>query len=61
MSAVPRCARWSTLIELVAAGGHLSVTEAARSLGVYEATSRRDLDRLAETRLSGPRPLVAVF
>jgi DeoR/GlpR family transcriptional regulator of sugar metabolism len=61
MSAVSHCERWNTLIELVAAGGHPSVAEAARSLGIHEATSRRDLDRLAETRLSGPRPLVAVF
>ena len=44
MSAVSRYERWNTLIELVAAGGHLSVSEAARSLGVSEATIRRDLD-----------------
>jgi DeoR family transcriptional regulator, aga operon transcriptional repressor len=51
MSAVSRYERWNTLIELVAAGGHLSVTEAARSLGVSEATIRRDLDQLAEQRM----------
>jgi DeoR family transcriptional regulator of aga operon len=51
MSAVSRYERWNTLIELVAAGGHLSVTEAARSLGVSEATIRRDLDQLADQRM----------
>jgi DeoR family transcriptional regulator of aga operon len=51
MSAVSRYERWNALIELVAAGGHLSVTDAARSLGVSEATIRRDLDQLAEQRM----------
>jgi DeoR family transcriptional regulator, aga operon transcriptional repressor len=51
MSTVSRYERWTTLIELVAAGGHLSVTEAARSLGVSEATIRRDLDQLADQRM----------
>ena len=35
----------------MAAGGHLSVSEAARSLGISEATIRRDLDQLAEQRM----------
>jgi DeoR family transcriptional regulator of aga operon len=51
MSAASRYERWNTIIELVAAGGHLGVTEAARSLGVSEATIRRDLDQLAEQRM----------
>src|ERR1700739_969293 len=51
MSAVSRYERSNTLVELVAAGGHLSVTEAARALGVSEATIRRDLDQLADQRM----------
>ena len=43
--------RWNALLDLVAASGHLNVTDAARALGVSEATIRRDLDLLAEQRM----------
>jgi DeoR family transcriptional regulator of aga operon len=56
MSAVSRYERWNTLIELIAADGHLSVTEAARSPGVSEVTIRRDPDQLAEDAASGSQP-----
>ena len=46
-----RYERWNTLLELVAADGHLSVAAAAQTLGVSEATIRRDLDQLAGQRM----------
>jgi DeoR family transcriptional regulator of aga operon len=48
---VSRYERWNTLLDLVAANGHLNVTGAAQALGVSEATIRRDLDKLAEQRM----------
>jgi DeoR family transcriptional regulator of aga operon len=48
---VSRYERWNTLLDLVAANGHVSVTEAAQELTVSEATIRRDFDQLAEQRL----------
>ena len=46
-----RYERWNTLLELVAADGHLNVAAAAHQLGVSEATIRRDLDQLASQRM----------
>jgi DeoR family transcriptional regulator, aga operon transcriptional repressor len=48
---VSRYERWNSLLDLVAANGHLSVTEAAHALSVSEATIRRDFDQLAEQRM----------
>ena len=48
---VSRYERWHSLLELVAADGHLNVSAAAEALGVSEATIRRDLDQLARQRM----------
>ena len=42
-----RYRRWNELLELLAVAGQLQVEEAAKALGVSEATVRRDLDELA--------------
>ncbi|MGI8665078.1 MAG: DeoR/GlpR family DNA-binding transcription regulator [Jatrophihabitans sp.] len=46
-----RYQRLTTLLELLAAAGHVSVDEAAEQLAVSPATVRRDLDSLAGQRL----------
>ena len=43
--------RWNELLDLMPADGQLSVADAARQLGVSQATIRRDLDQLAEQQL----------
>jgi DeoR family transcriptional regulator of aga operon len=48
---VPRDARWTALLDLLAAQGRLDVEEAAEALHVSVATIRRDLDQLAEQQL----------
>ena len=46
-----RYRRWNELLELLAAAGQLQVEEAAKALGVSEATVRRDLDELASQQM----------
>ena len=46
-----RYRRWNELLELLAAEGQLQVEEAAKALGVSEATVRRDLDELASQQM----------
>ncbi len=46
-----RYRRWNELLELLAAAGQLQVEEAAKALGVSEATVRRDLDELARQQM----------
>jgi len=46
-----RYARWNGLLEMLAAGGQLTVTDAAARLGVSTATIRRDLDELARQQM----------
>ena len=46
-----RYQRWNALLDLLPGDGQLSVTDAARALGVSEATIRRDLDQLARQQL----------
>ena len=46
-----RYQRWNALLDLLSGDGQLSVAEAARALGVSEATIRRDLDQLARQQL----------
>ena len=46
-----RYRRWNELLELLAAAGQLQVEEAAKALGVSEATVRRDLDELATQQM----------
>ncbi len=46
-----RYRRWNELLELLAAAGQLQVEEAAKALGVSEATVRRDLDQLASQQM----------
>jgi DeoR family transcriptional regulator of aga operon len=46
-----RYRRWNELLELLAAQGQLQVEEAAKALGVSEATVRRDLDELASQQM----------
>src|ERR1700733_6210532 len=46
-----RYRRWNELRELLAAEGQLQVEEAAKALGVSEATVRRDLDELARQQM----------
>jgi len=46
-----RYRRWNELLELLAAEGQLQVEEAAKALGVSEATVRRDLDELARQQM----------
>jgi DeoR family transcriptional regulator, aga operon transcriptional repressor len=48
---VTRYRRWNELLELLAAAGQLQVEEAAKALGVSEATVRRDLDELASQQM----------
>ncbi len=43
--------RWNGLLDLLPGDGQLTVDEAARALGVSEATIRRDLDELARQQL----------
>ena len=46
-----RYQRWNALLELLPGDGQLSVTEAAKALGVSQATIRRDMDQLARQQL----------
>ena len=46
-----RYRRWNELLELLAVAGQLQVEEAAKALGVSEATVRRDLDELARQQM----------
>ena len=46
-----RYQRWNALLDLLPGDGQLTVAEAARALGVSEATIRRDLDQLAKQQL----------
>ena len=39
--------RWNELLDLLPGDGQLTVAQAARQLGVSQATIRRDLDQLA--------------
>jgi DeoR family transcriptional regulator of aga operon len=48
---VSRDARWTSLLDLLAAHGRLDVEEAATALNVSAATIRRDLDQLAEQQM----------
>ena len=48
---MPRYQRWNALLDLLPGDGELTVAEAARALGVSEATIRRDLDQLAKQQL----------
>jgi len=48
---VTRYQRWNALLDLLPADGQLTVTQAARQLGVSQATIRRDLDQLAQQQL----------
>ncbi len=43
--------RLTTLLEMIAVQGHVTVAEVTERLGVSRATARRDLDSLAEQRL----------
>ncbi len=46
-----RYRRWNELLELLAVTGQLQVEEAAKAVGVSEATVRRDLDELASQQM----------
>ena len=48
---MPRSARWTALLEMIAASGRVEIDDAARQLAVSPATVRRDLDELAEQQL----------
>jgi DeoR family transcriptional regulator of aga operon len=48
---VDRYARWNALIELLAGNGRVTVAGAAVTLGVSEATIRRDFDQLARQQM----------
>jgi DeoR family transcriptional regulator, aga operon transcriptional repressor len=48
---VSRYQRWNDLLDLLPGDGQLTVTEAARALGVSQATIRRDMDQLARQQL----------
>jgi DeoR family transcriptional regulator of aga operon len=48
---VSRYQRWNALLDLMPGDGQLSVAEAARALGVSQATIRRDMDSLARQQL----------
>jgi DeoR family transcriptional regulator of aga operon len=48
---VTRYQRWNALLDQMAADGQLTVVEAARALGVSQATIRRDMDQLARQQL----------
>lgn len=43
--------RWNALLDMVAVNGHLTVGEAAHTLGVSSATIRRDLEQLARQQM----------
>ncbi|HTX26327.1 MAG TPA: DeoR/GlpR family DNA-binding transcription regulator [Streptosporangiaceae bacterium] len=46
-----RYERWNALLDLLPGDGQLTVAQAASSLGVSQATIRRDLDQLARQQL----------
>ena len=46
-----RYQRWNALLDLLPGDGQLTVAEAAESLGVSQATIRRDMDQLARQQL----------
>jgi DeoR family transcriptional regulator of aga operon len=48
---VSRYERWNALLDLLPGDGQLTVDQAARRLGVSQATIRRDLDQLAKQQL----------
>jgi DeoR family transcriptional regulator of aga operon len=48
---VSRYERWNALLDLLPGDGQLTVTQAAKQLGVSQATIRRDLDQLAQQQL----------
>jgi len=48
---VSRYQRWNELLDLMPGDGQLTVAEAAKALGVSQATIRRDLDQLAGQQL----------
>ena len=48
---MPRSARWTALLEMIAASGRVEIDDAARRLAVSPATVRHDLDELAEQQL----------
>ena len=50
-SPMPRSARWTTLLEMIANDGVVEIDDAAMRLDVSPATVRRDLDQLAAQQL----------
>jgi DeoR family transcriptional regulator of aga operon len=48
---VSRYQRWNALLDLLPGDGQLTVAQAAESLGVSQATIRRDMDQLARQQL----------
>jgi DeoR family transcriptional regulator, aga operon transcriptional repressor len=48
---VSRYQRWNALLDLLPSDGQLTVAEAARQLGVSQATIRRDMEELARQQL----------
>src|ERR1700731_5409900 len=48
---VSRYQRWNALLDLLPGDGQLTVTDAAKALGVSQATIRRDMDQLARQQL----------
>jgi DeoR family transcriptional regulator, aga operon transcriptional repressor len=48
---VSRYQRWNALLDQMGADGQLTVAEAAKALGVSQATIRRDMDQLARQQL----------
>ncbi len=46
-----RYQRWTALLDLLPGAGQLTVAEAAQTLGVSQATIRRDMDQLARQQL----------
>ena len=46
-----RYQRWNALLDQMGADGQLTVAEAAKALGVSQATIRRDMDQLARQQL----------
>ena len=46
-----RYQRWTALLDLLPGDGQLTVAEAAQTLGVSQATIRRDMDQLARQQL----------
>ena len=55
-SSMPRSARWTTLLEMIAADGVVEIDDAAMRLDVSPATVRRDLDQLAAQQLARTHP-----